>query len=190
MVPPPGEPYSFPSQTAIAELVVIPMSFIDESNQHQNAPACFFGFILLPEDDDRRLHSPKPPSVINKLFRCFTTLSNQLKSAMELSNSLQAQPAAAQSSISALVLRQAVLGSKTPDLDRSSRYKQLSHRLGQSFTVGKTICMIFRVKGLTRSLKYINHCPSKRAARKLAGAFTLDKSLVSGWRRPRRPCIR
>ena len=26
----------------------------------------------------------------------------------------------------------------------------------------------------------LNHCPSKRATRKLAGAFTLDKSLVSG----------
>ena len=36
----------------------------------------------------------------------------------------------------------------------------------------------------------LNHCPSKRAARKLAGAFMLDKSLVSGWRQPRRLCIR
>lgn len=36
----------------------------------------------------------------------------------------------------------------------------------------------------------LNHCPSNRAARKLAGAFTLDKSLVSGWQRPRRLCIR
>jgi hypothetical protein len=133
----------------------------------------------LPEDDDQRLHSPKPPSVINKLFRCFTTLLNQLESAMELSNSLQAQPAAAQSSISALVLRRAVLGSKTPDLDRSSRYKQLSHRLGQSFTVGKTICMIFRVKGLTRSLKYIgligleNDVSKTEVANKMLSTFSI-----------------
>ena len=44
----------------------------------------------------------RSPSVIDQLFEQLTTLSNQLKSVVELSSSLQAQHATAQSTISAL----------------------------------------------------------------------------------------
>jgi|ERR1700691_38373 hypothetical protein len=54
------------------------------------------------DDENRRLNSPRPRSVIDELFERLTTLSNRLESAVELSNSFQAQHAAAQSTISAL----------------------------------------------------------------------------------------
>ena len=44
----------------------------------------------------------RSPSVVDQLFERLTTLSNQLESAVELSRSLQAQHAAAQSTISVL----------------------------------------------------------------------------------------
>ena len=51
----------------------------------------------LPLEDDEepaRLQQPSSPnSIINQLFECLTTLSNQLESAVELSSSLQAQHA-------------------------------------------------------------------------------------------------
>jgi uncharacterized phage infection (PIP) family protein YhgE len=55
----------------------------------------------LDEEDIARSSSPKQ-SVIDKLFQRLTTLSTQLESAIELSSSLQAQHAAAQSTISVL----------------------------------------------------------------------------------------
>jgi hypothetical protein len=60
------------------------------------------GMPHLSEEDGRRLHSPKPPSVIDELFQHLTTLSNQLESTVELLSSLQAQHTAAQSTTLAL----------------------------------------------------------------------------------------
>ncbi|KIM74055.1 hypothetical protein PILCRDRAFT_715237 [Piloderma croceum F 1598] len=56
------------------------------------------------EDDEepRRWSSPRPYSVIDQVFERLTTLSSLLESAVELSSTLQAQHAAAQSTISAL----------------------------------------------------------------------------------------
>jgi hypothetical protein len=64
----------------------------------------------LPLEDDEEPHQQQPSptnTVIDQLFERLTTLSNQLKSAVEL---LQAQHAAAQSAISALE-------SKVPSLE-------------------------------------------------------------------------
>jgi hypothetical protein len=56
------------------------------------------------EDDEepRRWSSPWPYSVIDQVFERLTTLSSQLESAVELSSTLQAQHATAQSTICAL----------------------------------------------------------------------------------------
>ena len=64
------------------------------------------GMTHLPLEDDEDPHresSPsRLPSVIDQLFERLTILSNQLESVVELSGSLQAQHAAAQSTISTL----------------------------------------------------------------------------------------
>ena len=64
------------------------------------------GMTHLPLEDDEDPHresSPlRSPSVIDQLFEQLTILSNQLESAVELSGSLQAQHATAQSTISVL----------------------------------------------------------------------------------------
>src|SRR5882762_1630390 len=65
----------------------------------------------LLDDEDRRLNSPRSPSVINELFERLTTLPNKLESAVELSSSFQAQHTAAQSTISALESQVTSLGS-------------------------------------------------------------------------------
>jgi hypothetical protein len=39
------------------------------------------GMLHLSEDEDRRLHSPKLPTVIDELFQCLRTLSSKLESA-------------------------------------------------------------------------------------------------------------
>jgi hypothetical protein len=56
------------------------------------------------EDDEepRRWSSPWPYSVTDQVFERLATLSSQLESVVELSNTLQAQQAAVQSTISAL----------------------------------------------------------------------------------------
>ena len=55
------------------------------------------------EDDDelRRWSGPIPSAVLDQLLERLTTLSNQLESAVALSSNLQAQHAAAQTTISA-----------------------------------------------------------------------------------------
>jgi hypothetical protein len=58
---------------------------------------------LLREDDNEpHGHPSLPNSVIEQSLECLMTLSSQLKSAVELSSSLQAQHTAVQSTISAL----------------------------------------------------------------------------------------
>ncbi|KII83701.1 hypothetical protein PLICRDRAFT_437332 [Plicaturopsis crispa FD-325 SS-3] len=52
-----------------------------------------------PEEEDNR---PPSPSVVDELTQRLTTLASQLESALELSSTLQAQHAAAQTTISAL----------------------------------------------------------------------------------------
>ena len=54
------------------------------------------------DEDPHRWSSPWPYSVIDQVFERLTTLSSQLESAVELSSTLQAQHASAQSTISAL----------------------------------------------------------------------------------------
>ncbi|KIM79867.1 hypothetical protein PILCRDRAFT_823052 [Piloderma croceum F 1598] len=70
------------------------------------------------EEDIARSSSPRQ-SVIDELFQRLTTLSSQLESAIELSSSLQAQHAAAQSTIS-------VLESKVSSLESLVQQSQVS----------------------------------------------------------------
>ena len=53
-------------------------------------------------EEPRRWSGPWPYSVIDQVFERITTLSSQLKSAVDLSSTLQAQHVAAQSTLSAL----------------------------------------------------------------------------------------
>jgi hypothetical protein len=74
------------------------------------------------EEDVARSLSPRQ-SVIDELFQLLATLSTQLKSAIELSSSLQAQRGAAQNTIS-------VLESKVSSLESLVQQSQLSSPLG------------------------------------------------------------
>jgi hypothetical protein len=53
------------------------------------------GITHLSDDEDRRLDSLRPPSVIDEPFKRLTTLSNKPESAVKLSSWFHAQHAAA-----------------------------------------------------------------------------------------------
>ena len=86
------------------------------------------GMRHLPLEDDDEPHrwsGPIPSAVLDQLLERLTTLSNQLESAVALSSNLQAQHAAAQTTISAPESKVTAL----EDLVRSS---QNLHHLPQS----------------------------------------------------------
>jgi hypothetical protein len=77
----------------------------DEDEDDRTPEPMGFGMTHLSDNEDQRLGSPRPPSVINELLERFTTLSSELELAIGLSSSFQAPHAAAQSTISALKLK-------------------------------------------------------------------------------------
>jgi len=87
------------------------------------------------EDMPRSSSSSRPSSsVMDELFQCLASLSNQLESAIELSSLLQAQHAAAQSMISVLECKVSSLESlvhnpKLPSLLPSPPYQHQHHPL-------------------------------------------------------------